>query len=73
MCGCGVSTSNVAADSAIADPTGTDQTMYLVMFFNGETQTVQGLDAARTLLMTPSARATETAQEADIGGTYKQI
>ena len=61
----------MAADSAVADPLGTDQTEYVVMFFNGETETTTGLDSARTLLMNPAARATESARSADVGGTYR--
>lgn len=71
MCGCG-SSSNVAQDSVVADAGGTDETMYRVMYFDGQTEDVQGLDAARTLLMNPAARV-ESAQGLDIGGTYQRI
>lgn len=67
MCGC--NGSNVAAELVQADATGTDETWYTVAYFNGDTETVQGLDTARVRLMNPTTRIA-SAQEAGPGGTY---
>jgi len=66
-----VSSSNVAEDSVVADPLGipAEETMYVVAYFNGVTEQVSGLDAARTRLMNPESRIAE-AQDAPLGGTY---
>lgn len=43
--------------------------MYVVTYFNGVSEEAVGLDAVRTLLITPSARV-EGAQDTIQGGTY---
>ena len=77
MCGCG-SSSNVAEESVRADPDGTDETVYTVMYFppagqDPITETVTGIDTARTRLMNPASRESEVAQGWDVGGTYAKV
>lgn len=70
MCGCNGGVS-VAEEGFVADSSGraSDDQVYVVAYFNGETEEVVGLDAARNLLINPAARSPE-GQGAGLGGTY---
>jgi hypothetical protein len=46
-----------------------DQTVYTVMYLNGVSEEVVGIDAARSMLINPSLRV-EGARDIIPGGTY---
>lgn len=71
MCGCnsGSSDTGASVDSAVADTSGRDDQVYVVTYFNGESEEAVGLDAVRNLLINPAARI-EGARDEMQGGTY---
>lgn len=64
--------------SVMEDPAGrpSDNTVYVVTYFNGVTEEAVGLEAARILLINPAARVEGARTEEDfpmgttLGGTY---